>query len=84
MTNLGPDDHDADLFDDGGDVIDCPHCGEEIYAYAEKCPACGTWLQMRHRQVKGFERKRYMVWPWVVLALVAAIVLFWAGAWEFL
>ncbi len=77
MTDLGPDDHDADLFDDAADVIDCPHCGAEVYAYAEKCPGCGVWLQMRHRQVKGFGRTRHAIWPWVVAALVAVIVLVW-------
>src|SRR5690606_4879494 len=49
----GPDQSDADLFDDELDVIDCPHCHAELYAYADKCPHCGTWLAMRHRNVKN-------------------------------
>ena len=77
MTDHGPDDHDADLFDDLEDVIDCPSCGQEIYAYAERCPACGVWLAMRHRQVKGMERAQYRLWPWVVGAVVVMILLVW-------
>ncbi len=73
----GPDDHDADLFDDELDVIDCPHCGSEIYAYAQKCPHCGIWLAMRHRQVKniGRSRVRYRLWGWIVALIVAAFIL---------
>ncbi|MHB1156076.1 MAG: zinc ribbon domain-containing protein [Phycisphaerales bacterium] len=72
----GPDDHDADLFDDELDVIDCPHCGAEIYAYAEKCPRCGSWLAMRHREVKGVSRRRkYRLWGWGVALLIVAFML---------
>ena len=28
----------------GGDVEDCPHCGEAIYDDSEQCPHCGTYL----------------------------------------
>lgn len=73
----GPDQSDADLFDDELDVIDCPHCGAEIYAYAEKCPQCGTWLAMRHRNVKNVTRPRarYRWWGWIVALLIIAFVL---------
>ncbi len=78
-TNDGPDDNDADLFDEMSDVIDCPKCGAEIYAYSEKCPVCGVWLHMRHRQVKSFSNKRKTqrwLWPLVGLICVLLILLF--------
>jgi hypothetical protein len=74
----GPDDHDADLFDDETDVIDCPHCGAEIYAYAEKCPRCGTWLTLRHRSINPRKHPRprmYYLGGWVVALLVIAFIL---------
>ncbi|MFA7237877.1 MAG: zinc ribbon domain-containing protein [Phycisphaeraceae bacterium] len=76
----GPDDHDADLFDDELDVIDCPHCGTEIYAYAEKCPRCGSWLTMRHRNINPRKHPRprprmYHLGGWVVALLVMAFIL---------
>ena len=77
MTYAGPDDHDADLFDDLEDVIDCPACGHEIYAYAEKCPACGVWLQMKHRQPKDTRPTRNAIWPWVVGLMILLILLLW-------
>jgi DNA-directed RNA polymerase subunit RPC12/RpoP len=73
----GPDHADQDLMDDAADLIDCPHCGGEIYAYAERCPQCGTWLSMKHREPKGLARHRRFRrwWPVVVGLVILAFVL---------
>lgn len=73
----GPDEHDGDLLDDSGDVIDCPHCGEEVYAYAEQCPHCRTWLSVRHRVLKGIGRARRGWWRWVTVVIVVVIFIVW-------
>jgi hypothetical protein len=30
--------------DDGADTTPCPHCGEEVYENAERCPHCERYL----------------------------------------
>jgi hypothetical protein len=81
MKYAGPDDHDADLFDDTDqtDVVDCPGCGGEIYAEAEQCPECGTWLAMHDRSVKrpARSRLRYRWWTLIVVILLATIAVVW-------
>jgi len=70
----GPDEHDADLLDDGEDVIDCPHCEREVYAYAEQCPHCRMWLLAGDRAVQGMDRSKYRWWRWVVGLMLGAFV----------
>lgn len=42
-----PDESDMDD-DDGPDeaaeTIPCPHCGRDVYEFAEQCPKCGGYL----------------------------------------
>lgn len=78
MYYEGPDDADADLFEDGSEVIDCPRCGAEIYAYAEKCPKCGVWLQMADRQIKGERQSPWRRWRTAGVVLMVALLLLWA------
>lgn len=30
--------------DPGDDITDCPECGTEVYAIADRCPKCGHWF----------------------------------------
>lgn len=72
----GPDEIDADLFDEETvDTTRCPHCGEEIYAEADRCPRCGTWLSEAERL-----SSRPTSWAWWLLAAVgvAAFLLVYA------
>ncbi len=75
----GPDEGDADLFDEMDDVIDCPKCGAEIYAYSEKCPKCGVWLAMRERSVKGIGKggrgRMFSRWLLAVVAVVCVLLI---------
>ena len=77
----GPDDADADLFGPGADVMDCPRCGHEIYAEAERCPSCGVWLTMKHPPIKG-EHGGHR-WQAVVVALMVLLMILFivAGVW---
>lgn len=73
----GPDDHDADLFSDLEDVMDCPSCNAEIYAYAEQCPECGVWLTMRHREVKGHRGESSSSVRTIIIVLIILSMLAW-------
>jgi len=68
----GPDEHDADLLDEGEDVIDCPHCRREVYADAEQCPHCRMWLSMDDTAVEGVRRAKYRWRRWVVALMLGA------------
>jgi len=71
----GPDEHDADLFDDedGDGTIDCPACGASIYADTERCPQCGHWIIRDERL--GREDRRQRLWKWIAGLLVLLLVL---------
>jgi RNA polymerase subunit RPABC4/transcription elongation factor Spt4 len=38
------DDWDDPEGDDDGHMVACPHCHEEVYEEAEKCPRCGQYI----------------------------------------
>jgi uncharacterized protein (DUF983 family) len=61
----------SDMDDDDEDVMDgatqeCPHCGEEISEYAEKCPACDRYLS-REDAPPRTEHPRWVVVTAIVL-----------------
>ena len=70
----GPDDADADLFDDGEpadtgtDLLGCGECGHMMYAYADHCPRCGAWRTKRQRERRG-------AWTFAVAIMVVLIVI---------
>lgn len=79
MTDPGPDEHDADLMDEGSDdQIACPHCGAAVWADAEQCPSCGMWLTEAERDdaARGGRRWWKRTWPYVVGLMVVLLVWF--------
>lgn len=60
-------DRDEEGGDDGGVLAPCPHCGEEIYDDAERCPKCGMYLSAEDAPGAG--------WPlWMKVGAVLAIL----------
>ena len=73
----GPDEHDADLFDDEHavvDVIDCPACGAGVYVGADRCPKCGHWITRNDRA--GRDERRQRLWK-IVAGLLAVLLILW-------
>lgn len=62
---------DIDLEDDD-ESVRCRHCGEEVYDDADRCPACGQWLEEAFPGAD--QRSRGWFWPIVVAVLVALIL----------
>lgn len=62
----------ADPAGDEHDAVACPHCGEEIYADAEQCPACGQWLTRAE-----LARSTQPPWLAVVAVLLAVALVLW-------
>ena len=63
----------SDMDDEGDDDSDsateeCPHCGEEISEYAQKCPACDRYLSMEDAPART-EHPR-----WVVITAIVILV----------
>jgi predicted amidophosphoribosyltransferase len=52
------------------DLGRCPHCGAEVYLYADRCPACGDFItpELRPRRSRRF---------FIVLAAALAALLLW-------
>lgn len=72
---------DDDFVDSDGDeddnlVVECPHCGEDVFEDAEQCPACGQWLVRDRRALTG-RANWFVVLGFVgaLLAIVSWIVL---------
>ncbi len=66
-----PDESDMDGDDDDeSDVatIECPHCGAEVYEFAEKCPVCGRYVSREDAPRTSHPR-------WVI-ATATALLLF--------
>jgi predicted amidophosphoribosyltransferase len=47
----------------------CPNCGEEVYLYADRCPACGDFITPASCPRSAARRRT------VVLALIALATL---------
>lgn len=60
---------DSDGWDDEPvDLIDCPHCGAEVYEEAEQCPRCGEYIT--RVSTSAWDGKP--AW-WVVLGLLGIV-----------
>jgi uncharacterized protein (DUF983 family) len=67
------DDPDGADMDDGdaefdGATQECPHCGEEISEYAEKCPACDRYLSKEDAPPRTDHPR------WVVITAIIILV----------
>lgn len=55
----------------------CPHCNEEIWDDATKCPECGMWLQsgvMQQNQMARYFKNKFVVC--IIIALLLGF--FWS------
>lgn len=62
--NEEPSDEDIEAFGDDADtdVVECPHCGREVYDDADRCGHCGMNVAPTQHS-----------WPvWVILAAIVA------------
>jgi hypothetical protein len=59
------DDWSEDEDDDG--LMDCPHCGEEMYDDSTRCPNCGRYLSTED----GGEPK---IPKWIVVTAVVLLI----------
>jgi hypothetical protein len=59
--------------DDGlGDLLNCPECGAEVYADAERCPECEAWI----RPTAGGPVSHWPTWmKWLGLVGIGTTVL---------
>lgn len=60
--------------DEDSEVLPCPSCGAEVFAEAEKCPACGDWIVESPHTLD-----RMPTW-WIVLGLLGVAATIWALA----
>ncbi len=68
-----PDVSDQDNEDDSADTEACPHCGYPIYAQAERCPRCHSFVVM------DVARRRP---TWIIIGVILAIAAI--GTWLFI
>jgi predicted RNA-binding Zn-ribbon protein involved in translation (DUF1610 family) len=64
-----PDESDTDLSDDDPETIECPHCGKDVYEFADQCPKCGHYLTREETPRKTNHR------TWVILTAIAILAL---------
>ena len=57
---------------DSRETSPCPHCGEDIYDDAERCPACGMYISDEDAPRRGWP-----AWMWIaaILALVVCVMM---------
>ncbi|MBT5137204.1 MAG: zinc ribbon domain-containing protein [Phycisphaerae bacterium] len=75
-NDQGPSEDDIDRFSQD-ETGYCPHCNEEIWDDAAKCPACGNWLHdgTRHED----QAVRYFKNKFVVCIVIALLLgFFWS------
>jgi hypothetical protein len=67
-----PDESDTDD-DDGPDesaeTVECPHCGREVYEFAERCPKCGEYLSAE--EARTTNHPKWVIWT--TLGILAAM-----------
>lgn len=73
----GPDEHDADLFDDVDDdlneptrTVRCPQCRAAVYADADRCGACGHWFTLEQAT-----RRAAPWWTWLIVGLIVGLLI---------
>ena len=80
-VNEGPGEHDAHLMDDDpSEQVPCARCGESIWAYAQRCPACGVYFSGEAWQFQPAGPKatgRLSWWHVLVVGLIVAALLMW-------
>ncbi len=76
----GPGEHDTHLMaDDPSDTTPCARCGEEIWAYSQRCHHCGLHFSGEAWQFTPAGEAQAPVrqwWRWVA-ALVVVAMLWW-------
>jgi ribosomal protein L37E len=63
----GPSGSDLDRF--GDEMIQCPHCGRQIYDQAELCPHCGMAIERAPGRVPA--------WTIAVVVVMLGLILMW-------
>jgi len=76
----GPGSHDSHLLDDDteqNDYVPCAQCGEQILAFAERCPACGHWFAAGEAWQAASPEAGFPRWVVVTGAIVLVALLMW-------
>ncbi len=81
----GPGEHDAHLMDDDlEETVPCAHCGREVWAYAQRCPQCGTHFSGEAWQFQyqdGGRQKSGRSWRWLVVVLLLVLAMLFITLW---
>ena len=68
----GPSEDDlAEDDDEETATVPCPHCGADVYEWAERCPRCGDWIVPG---VAGGRRFGGLIYGVIVLLLIIALL----------
>ena len=60
-----------DIWDDEStEVLACPECGEEVYEFADVCPACGMFITPSADAYNPWQGRPF--W-WVTLAILGVV-----------
>jgi ribosomal protein L32 len=76
----GPGEHDHHLLDDdteANDYVNCAQCGEQILAFAERCPSCGHFFTEGEAWQHAEDEAGLPKWLIGVVALVVIALLLW-------
>ena len=64
--------------DDGNIATDeCPHCGAEVYEFAEKCPTCDRYLSKEDAPLRSGHPKWIVVTALILLVPMLYALLKW-------
>ena len=77
MIEEGPGEHDAHLMDDDEtETVDCPRCGQAIWAYTQRCDYCGVNFSGEAWQfeIADEDRRPLLFWPAVVIVVIVVVV----------
>jgi ribosomal protein S27AE len=55
----------------GGDEIECPSCGEPVFAEAPMCPRCGVAIMAEHDAAEGSRQTVTVLMVGMVVAMAA-------------
>lgn len=69
---MGKKEERVDDWDENGETIPCPHCGQAIHEDAQRCPYCENWIS---EEDSTPERKP--VWIIVTAVICLLLVMLW-------
>ena len=74
--------YDDDDESDEAEAAHCPECGQPVYDFSDKCPACGYWLSAADRRAmwSGESKPAWLKITALVVLIILLLGLFGIGA----